>query len=300
MFESPAGKSTPEEKTVKTGRNPLDRVGAALSTALWEHAGDPEAPAPYSTLIDPEAGPFQRTKALFGILRDVVPDAVFNKLTRGRYQHHGEVLPIDPKRYQFETKKVGSGSECSVYRLTSLDPAQPSFVIKIDNGVRRDVDVLVERGKELRAEHAEMREWYRDIPEFIPDEMQFIGKSPTGGRNALFTLQEYIGTADQIHDLFRGQTKAELIDILRQDPALRATFLTFASVTLEKAEIAGEMIDSIGDRNIVMIDQADGGKALRYLDPHGKYKLATVSEKKRQVLQADLDFLWAVRAAVTE
>ncbi len=298
MFEQP-GKVAAED-TKKKPRSPVDRVGAALSTALWEHAGDPGAPAPFSRLTDPHLGPFERTKALFAILRDAVPDTVFETLTKGRYHYDTSDLPIDPEKYEFDTRKVGSGSECNVYRLTSLDPERPSLVIKIDNGIYRGVDVLVERGKELRAEREEMADWYQSVPGFIPEELQFIAKSPTGGRNALFTIQEYAGTADQIHDLFQGQPKEVLIEILKKDPVLRDSFLNFARVTLEKADEQGEVIDTIGDKNIVLIDQADNTKVLRYLDPHGKYVLSEVSEKKQRLLQADLDFLREVSAAVQE
>lgn len=298
MFEQPPQPTPFQGK--KKQRSPIDRVGAALSTALWEHAGDPGAPAPFSRLTDSHLGPFERTKALFAILRDAIPDSVFEKLTQGRYQYRGEVLPIDPNKYEFDSRKVGGGSECNVYRLTSLDPNQPSLVIKIDNGVHRGVDVLVERGKELRAERDEMAEWYQSVPEFIPEEFQFIAKSPVGGRNALFTIQEYAGTVDQIHDVFRGQSQAELIALLKNDPVLRRSFLDFARITLEKADRSGEVIDTIGDKNIVLIDQSDGMKTLRYLDPHGKYLLNETSDKKKKLLQADLDFLREVSAAVQE
>lgn len=299
MFEQLPKPPKPTEN-VKTGRSPIDRVGAALSTALWEHAGDPDAPMPYRKLLDANATPFERVKSLFAIVRDVVPDPVFEKLTNGRYHHDASGLPFDPAQYEFDSRKVGSGSECNVYRLISLDPGAPSLVIKIDNGIRRDVDVLIERGKELQSEHAEMREWYKDLPEFIPDELQFIAKSPTGGRNALFTVQQFLGTKDQIHDLIRGQSREALIELLRRDAQARADFLIFASVTLEKAEMNGETIDTLGDRNIVLIDQADGSRALRYLDPHGKYRLSEVSEHKRQLLRADLDFLREVSQVLKE
>lgn len=255
---------------------------------------------PYRKLLDTNTTPFERVKSLFAIMRDVVPDPVFEKLTSGRYHHDTSGLPFDPAQYEFDSRKVGSGSECNVYRLISLDPTAPSLVIKIDNGVRRDVGVLIERGKELRSEHAEMREWYRELPEFIPDELQFIAKSPTGGRNALFTVQQFLGTKDQIHDLIRGQSQETLIELLRQDAKARADFLVFASVTLEKAEVDGETIDTLGDRNIVIIDQADGSKALRYLDPHGKYRLSEVSKHRRALLRADLDFLREVSQTLKE
>jgi len=267
---------------------------------MWEHVDNPNAPAPFEKIFNEEGGQFARVQAFFSVLRDVVPDPVFKKLTAGHYEYHGENIPIDPQLYEFEEKKVGNGAECNVYKLISLDPKRPTLVIKIDNGVRRDVNTLVERGKKIKSEYEEKREWYQEIPDLIPEEMQFIGKSPRGGRNALFTIQEYFGSADQIHDLFRGYSKAELINILKGDEELGKVFISFARITLERAEKFDQMVDSLGDRNVVLIEQSDGSKALRFLDPHiVKHPKRPESQAEGPLLQADLAFLREVSEAIS-
>lgn len=291
MMEVPKPQEKPSEKRGLGWK--VERVGAAAASAIWDHVDDPEAAPPYDILFNENIGKFTRTKALFAILRDVVPDALFEKITRGRYQYHGEVLPVDPNRYQFEVGKIGAGAECNVYKLTSLDPEYPSLVIKIDNGPRRDVDTLLERGKKIRSECEEVKEWYRELPGLIPEELQFIAKSPRGGRNALFTLQEYAGTADQIHDVFHGyDSPAQLAEIIRDDPELLETFRKFIRVTLEHAENRDEFIDTAGDRNLVLIDQPDGRKVLRLLDPHAtKHPRHPVNNKESVLMEVDLVFL---------
>lgn len=302
MFESlKPSKKEPDAREKESFSWKLERLGAAGANALWEHTDNPDAPMPLDRLFDPKLGKFKRAEAFFATCRDMIPDGLFARITSGRYQYDGSVLPIDPARYQFDEKKVGNGAECNVYKLTSLDPEQPSLVIKIDNGLRRGVDVLVERGKQIRTEFEEKKEWYRELPDLIPEELQFISKSPRGGRNALFTIQEYYGTADQIHDLFRGYPKAELIEILRSDPALSESFRVFAKITLDRVESHDEVIDTIGDRNVVLVDQPDGTRVLRLLDPHiVKHPSRPPNELERNLVQADLDFLREVSAAVQE
>ncbi len=297
MFESLKAKKNSTKENEERGFGwKAGRVGAAASNALWDHADNPDAPPPYDMIFDEKLGKFARTQALFAVLRDMVPDTFFNKIAGDRYQYRGEVLPIDPKLYQFESRKIGAGAECNVYKLTSLDPDCPSLVIKIDNGPRRDVDTLISRGKKIRSEYEAVKDWYRELPELIPEEMQFISKSPRGGRNALFTVQEYAGTADQIHDVFRGYaSRDQLAGIIKSDPELQETFRKFIRVTLEHAEDHDEFIDTVGDRNLVLIDRPDGRKVLRLLDSHVvKHPKHPTNNQESTLMQSDLSFLNAL------
>lgn len=300
MFETPQPKKKPDEKRGLGTK--VERVGIAATNAFWDHVDNPNAASPYGTLFDESLGKFARTQALFAVLRDTVPDALFNKMTGNRYQYREEILPIDPKRYQFEARKIGAGAECNVYKLTSLDPECSSLVIKIDNGSRRDVNTLLERGKQIRSEYEAVNSWYQELPDFIPKEMQFIAKSPRGGRNALFTVQEYAGTADQIHDVFRGyDSPIQLAEIIKNDAELLETFRKFIQITFEHIESHDELIDTIGDKNLVLIDRPGERKALRFLDPHSvKHPQRPVNEKESARIQSDIAFLKTLQGALGE
>ncbi len=295
MFEAP-------KKIIETVKKKAQLVPVAAEDAFFEHRERPDAPAPWEKLVAPDVPQFERTRALFAILRDAVPDPVFKRLTGTRYEYQGEVLPIDPARFQFESKKVGNGGECMVYKLTALDPASPSYVIKIDQrSGAKTVDELVARGKQVKEEYETEREWYRDLPGLIPEELQFIAKSPRGGGNALFTIQEYYGTAEEIRDLFRGYQRDELIHILRSDPKLAETFRTFATLTLERAERDGVVVDTLGDRNVVLVDRPVGEREIHILDPHAMKDLRQPKYPEQTGrIQADLDFLREVSAELEE
>lgn len=295
MFETP-------KKIVETVKQKARLVPVAAEDAFFEHREHPDASSPWEKLIAPGIPQFERTRALFSILRDAVPDPVFKKLTGKRYEYQEEVLPIDPTRFQFESRKVGNGGECMVYKITALDPDSPSYVIKIDQrSGAMTVDELVARGKQVKGEYETVREWYRDLPGLIPEEMQFIAKSPRGGGNALFTIQEYYGTAEQIHDLFRGYPKDQLIALLRSDQDLADTFRKFASLTIERAQQGGLVPDTLGDRNVVLIDRPNGERKIHILDPHALKDLhAPKYPGQAERVQADLDFLREVSDALAE
>ena len=296
MFETPKKLGAALDTAKKKAR----LVPVAAEAAFFEHEENPLATPPWEKLAASNISQFERTQALFAILRDAIPDPIFKKITGKRYEYQTDGLPIDPSRYQFESKKIGGGGECMVYKLTALDPDSPSYVIKIDwcSGAQ-SVDELVARGKQVREECEEERAWYGELPDLIPAELQFIAKSPRGGRNALFTIQEYYGTAEGIHDLFRGYTKEELIALLKSDPMLTATFQTFVRITLEHIETDGRMIDTLGDKNVVLIDRPQGLKELHILDPHAmKNTRQPKNPDEASLIQSDIDFLREVSAAL--
>ncbi|TXG80637.1 MAG: hypothetical protein E6R14_08915 [Thermomicrobiales bacterium] len=268
MFEQPPKPKAPaEEHPLKRARKKLSLVRSAARDAFFDHVDSPDAPAPWDALMDPETGKYDRVKALFGIVRDAVPDAAFKRLTFGHYEYRPDELAVNPEQYEFEARKLDGGGECSVYRLISKRPDRPNLVIKIDRTTRQNVDVLVERGKTIRAEYEEKQEWYRDLPGLIPEEMQFIGKSPRGGRIALFTIQEYLGSASEIHDLFHDYTPADLAQLASEHPDLRHALLTFARITLERAVARDEMVDTLGRKNVAIVDRTEGPR-LMLLDAH--------------------------------
>lgn len=274
-------------------KKPLRKVRAAAEGAFLEHAetGGGIEGDPWKTILDPTQGKFARTKALFTALRTMVPDTLFHQLTGNRYEFQGDKLPINPEQYELEEVKIGSGWECSVFKLTSLDPQWPSLVVKVDRTGTEDVDALLERGKEVRHEWETMKEWYQSVPGLVPDEFYFIGHSPIGGRNALITLQEYLGTRAELKDFFRDVSGERLRELLVSDAQFRQNFVAFARVTIEHAEQHDEMIDTVGANNLVLVERPTGAELL-LIDPHViKHPQGTEIESERRELGRQLAFL---------
>lgn len=243
----------------------------------------------WQDLIGSEPGNMKRAVALFSIIRSIVPDDVFNRLTGNSFVLQKDMLPIDPAQYLFEERKVGEGGECHVYRLTSQDSDKLSLVIKIDQ-TRGATEQLLKLGTKLRNMYEEQKAWYAAIPDFVPDECQFIAQGPRGGERALFTIQEFFGDASKIKDVFRDIPQDELLALLREDAQLAETFRLFASITIAQAEQHDRMIDTLGEKNVSLIDTKIG-KRLILLDPHTTYHPSQEELIKRNSLRADLTYL---------
>jgi hypothetical protein len=273
---------------VESFKAPIEKVARAAENAFFNYRENPSTEEAWGVLFDSDKGKFARTQAAFTMLRSLVSDSVFERMTGGQYAYQGDVLPIDPEKYSFDEKRLGGGYECNVYRLISLDPGRPSLVIKIDQTITNDTDRLLKRAKQLRSEYEEKREWYHELPGLIPEESFFISKSPRGGKPALFTIQEFMGGADEMRDFFRGIGREELLEILRSDEQLKERFCRFAEITLERAREHDEMIDTLGDKNLVLTERS-GKAGLVVLDTHDIKHPSDLKRADR--IQADLRYL---------
>lgn len=289
MFEIPLPHPAPK----KFRR--MDRVRAAAENAFFDYPANQSLDGVWAALWNSKKGKFPQVEALFTLLRSVVPDSIFERLTGDRYKYQSDVLPVDPNHYVFDEKKVGKGSESVVYKLLSTRSDFPSLVIKIDQSGVQNTDALVKRATAIQDEYEEERGWYSSIPGFIPEEYRFIAKSPRGGKPALFTIQEFFGTADSIRDIFQ-MNREDLIEIINSDEELRKSFLTFVDLTLTHAKEEDAMIDTAGEKNIVLVKRKEGIR-LVLLDPHSiKHSNGNMKEGKR--LQKDVDYLRMIRDEV--
>lgn len=267
-----------------------EKILRAAHKAIKEYPESADIKKSWEDLINPKLCNFDRTAALFSLLRSAIPDAVFNHFTNHTFALQKDSLPIDPKQYILEEKRVGKGYECRVYKLASLDINKPSLVIKIDQLGSSDTEQLLKRANELRSTYEEQKSWYATLPGFIPDESRFITKHPYGGSKALFTIQEFFGDAAKIKDLFREVPQDELLALLQEDSRLATAFRTFVSITLEQANRHDRMVDTLGDKNIALIDTKDG-KRLILLDPHVTYHPSQAKPETQRKLLADLAYL---------
>lgn len=281
-----------ELSLIESMKSPIRKVAQATENAFFNHERGRDAEEAWRVLTDSDAGNFRRTEAVFVIIRNVMPDAVFEKLTGRQYKYRHDVLPIDPEKYVFDEKVIGGGAECNVYRLNSLDPTLPSLVIKIDQFITRSTDKLLDLASAVKREYEEKKEWYRELPTLIPDEYHFIGKSPRGGKKALFTIQEFLGNTDEMADIFRGVSREELLSLLRMNPRLADDFRKFVEITVWHAREKNEMIDTIGERNLALVERQSDIRII-LLDPHlTKHPFADTKESKE--IQADLEYLESI------
>lgn len=204
----------------------------------------------------------EKSAAFAKFLRALLPATILEML----YDKE-KFFAVDPEKYQFKKRRIGAKSESYVYELVSLDPQLPSLVLKVDRREKsRSVDALLQRGKELRSDYERVKKWYREIPDILPEEMQYIGNDPVSGKNALFTLQEYFGGKGVLYDI--GSMEPEdLTETLRENPKLLATVEKFVQITEQVYRRENRSLDFMGDHNISLQD-TDEEPRLIILDPH--------------------------------
>ncbi|MEK9151588.1 MAG: hypothetical protein AAB547_03070 [Patescibacteria group bacterium] len=277
-------------ETLKFLKDAPKNILFATDKALVEYSENTKSMDDFwKDLFESESGNLKRAVALFSIIRGIIPNAVFNRLTGNSFVLQKNMLPIDYAQYLFEEQKIGEGGGCYVYKLTSQDSKKPSLVIKIDQ-TRGATEKLLARERDLRSAYEEQKAWYAAIPDFVPDEFSFISRGPRGGEKALFTIQEFFGDASKIRGLFRDIPQDELLTLLQEDAQLAETFRLFASITLNQAEKNDRMIDTLGEKNVSLIEK-DNGKRLILLDPHTTYHPSQEEPIKRKLLLADLTYL---------
>jgi len=232
-----------------------------------------------------------RVRSFFETLRTIIPENVFSRLI-DKTQKTTDAFAIDPAKYTFDEKIIAPGGECHVYTLHSLEATVPSLVIKIDTCKTRNIDTLFRRAQYVQHDYETLKEWYQAIPTLIPEEYHFIGKTPPaiGHRSAFFTLQKFFGNADNIQDVFRGIDKETLLQILRTNTRLQADFRKFVDITKQHAVQHDAMVDTLGDKNVALIQQ-EKEMHLMVLDPHHILHPATTDRKNHAKLMADLQYL---------
>lgn len=212
-----------------------------------------------ATLFKKGESKFNRTVALLGMLRKVLPEGVL------KFKYKTADLPLNPESYEFKEGAVGRGGENDVYRLEARTAGAPSWALKINHQDRGDLKTLTGRAKEIKQEHEMVKDWYKEIEGLVPREWTLILAGPRDGRPAIATLQEYYGS--EIRDIFKEIEKDELAGLLDNQPRLKADLENFLRLSREQALATGETIDLLGNKNLSLIKK-DGEERLVLLDPH--------------------------------
>ncbi len=248
-------------------------------------------------LVSLDQNPQRKAIAFFSVLRHFIPDELFHRITNGHFQHQGDTqLSIDPDLYSLQEERVGEGEQCHVYKLLSQDPERPSLVAKFEKKWG-NLQFLLDRAKKVRSEYEEIRSWFEDIPDFIPEEFRFIGKTPFGGRKGVIVIQKFFGDSTKIKDLFRSVDKGSLLQTLQNNPSLEKTFRAFVQDTLSQLDKDGRMIDILGKDNVALIEDTDGPHLI-LLDPHVIHNINKVPKEIQKELLGHITYLQEIVEAL--
>jgi len=242
-----------------------------------------------ATLFKKGESKFNRTVALLGMLRKILPEGVL------KFNYKTDDLPFDPERYEFNEGALGRGGENDVYRLEAKKNGEPSWALKINHQDRGDVKSLTARAKEISQEYEMVKDWYDEIEGLVPREWTMILAGPRDGQAAIATIQEYYGT--RIRDVFKEVDADELTTLLGNQPQLKADFENFLRISREQVALTGNTIDLLGDKNLSLIKK-DDEERLIILDPHLISNPVRKEAEIKTKLEAKLAYLEQVIEAV--
>jgi predicted DNA-binding protein (MmcQ/YjbR family) len=289
----------PERLPNRIFNGSIDKLKRAADDAFFEHENSESKMAScWEALNNKNERKLLRVKALFALCRSVLPDTLVDTLTKDRYAYSAEQMPIDFEQYEFEERVLDVGGESRIYKLVSRNENKPSLVIKIYlKADSTNTEELLARAAEVREDHIQKKEWYHEIPEFVPEEFHFIATAPQGGKPALYTLQEFYGGEYGLRDFFRNFSISEVLSIAQTDTQFREQLMKFIDITLLHAE-ENEMIDTLGKNNVILV-QGENGHRLILLDTH-----STVHPESGMIYNnqanKDLEYLRSIKQKISQ
>ena len=273
--------------------NSFEKFQTDLQKAT-ENALSKERDLDLSEVIDrvrnPQINNRRKVEAVLGLFLDKLPglSSIYEKIA-----YDAKAVPF-VEELTFEGK-IGEGTPNVIYLLESQNDSIPSIVIK----VRKEggsIPALQNRAIEEQNEFRMIKEMYPEIPEVIPDEQLILMQSPQRGRDAAVVgIQRFIGR--NIKDVFKDIPKEELISMILADDIFKNEVINFFSKTLEHAEQSKKVVDLVGRKNLVVVEE-NGKKRLRFIDPHWMFSTETGNQWVLDSLRQRLDYMKSILEAI--
>lgn len=195
-----------------------------------------------------------RVAYLFELLDRVIP-GLARRLSAALYKKHR--LPLRGSRLEL----IGYGTGATVFLLRG---GPEKRVLKIyRRSLGRNQRGLLEVANAYRAKYELIRDWYGEQHPFVLPSDFLIANGPLLGRPVALCLQEYI--PGKKSDFFADHTDEQLLQMMREDTALRAEFKHFVERTKQIYAERGMCFDFLGHENLVLLE-APAGHRLAIID----------------------------------
>jgi hypothetical protein len=236
-------------------------------------------------------GRYKKVVAATQLLLELVPDKVSEKIKSILDNQDYDKLPFDFDQYDFR-EKIGKGFVSKVHLLQAKEEGDPSYVVKIGYNQTGSVEELQNIAQSQHTEYEKIRETYKDIDEFIPDELSMITTDKKNNKPVIATVQEYLGK--NMRDFFSEIRREELQSMLEKNESFRNEFMKFSEITLRIAEEKNEIIDLVGNKNLSVIEK-NKEPHLLFIDPHHISSVASDDKNRIEKLQKALTYIEEIR-----
>lgn len=235
-----------------------------------------------------EVGKFEKTARVLSSIKSKLPQ-VFSK--------HGVKLPRITSAHvtMFNPDdvvcvgKIACGGGLDVYLFSPTNQNEPSYVFKVCYEEIFTHGSLKQKIAFLLDEYNKMSHIYTEtLPGLIPAEEIVETIHPLDGLETYAVIQKFYG--HETKDIFHSFTNAELKELTRSAPSLAKEIADFVRLTKDNLEKTGEIIDILGDNNLVIVHEG-GTPRLKMIDSHGTYIFDEIPKFKQRGITKRLTWL---------
>ncbi|MDH3691666.1 MAG: hypothetical protein OEU36_19660 [Gammaproteobacteria bacterium] len=197
------------------------------------------------SIINPRTSNYDRIGALINSIDTVLPGTAKNL---SNLLYRSGRLPVQVDNIKLYTY----GTAAMVFLVETV---QGRSVVKIyKKSLGNDLDGLMKVADFYKKKYELAKSWY-DAPGLVPPTHFVIMPSPVLGSPAAACIQSYI--EGEKKDFLNDFTDMELVNLIRQDDALRKQFICFAKQTIHMYCDNELCIDLLGEGNLILAKNDD-------------------------------------------
>lgn len=233
---------------------------------------------------------FDQFVSVLRAVRDLLPKSLIAGKNFAGFFRDLSRLPIDPKHYELKNL-VASGWRSDVFLLEPREQDKQSLVLKLEYSGAEDLKALEQRASQISGNAQKIRNWYGEIPDFIPDQLTVTMSNfqKLGGDGPVIaTIQKFYG--ENIRDLATEISLQEWKQITERYPELLANLKTFVQITKAQLEKTGELADITGHKNLALVD-AKSAPHLLFLDLNDTAEFSKLNQRKKNFVAKRISYL---------
>ena len=233
---------------------------------------------------------FVKAVKFFQLLKSLIPKELVGDEDYKKFFRDVSLLPVNPQHYRFKGR-VGSGKRCDVFLLEDLHGGNNSLVFKLEYSGVRDLSKLQQRAMKIQDAHETITEWYKTIPNFIPEQKTIIieGLQRLSGKHAaIATIQKFMGA--NLRDVAEEISDFEWKKMAREHPLILGELKDFFAITKTKLQETGYIIDVPGKRNLSLAE-IQGEPRLVFLDANDLFPFDDLNIQQKTMVRERLALL---------
>lgn len=243
-------------------------------------------------ILEPRGKTYKRAQALFGLVRQSLPESFWEKQGMKDYFRDYSQFPIDKSKYALKYR-VGSGNQCDCFLLESLETSGAngnSLVLKAFQQTGKSLEQVEEKARQVKQDYETLKGWYSEMPDLIPQQWEVIMAKfqRPHGKPMVGVIQKFLG--NKVQDVALDFTDKEWAELCKEYPDLRSQLGQFNKITQRDISNFGKVPDLLGKDNLAVAWTA-GKPHLVFLDPDGIDKIADMTPRVRKRVEDRLSLL---------